>query len=316
MPPWASTVTIGAAMSGGQIKGAQDLLAWQGAIGAARLADSSAPPVATLIAALPLELRAPVDVTLAGLQALPPADPPDVTYTFKPNKTAANKRAGALVADTKQWGSVVYSSLVAKAPRGVIDPQLVQTAATGFARASNGDGGAVVTGRGWLPKCKASGGGVFFLTPPCTEQHCSSSRNSRQWQRWQQLWQTVPLLSHQPLICSPVRDGVAAAAASVWALIRTGAAGCHHRRQQPSIQPPVNRLCYSLTGCTTTCRRPRHQSQQVSIGRWLQAVQVDRMSPTLATGHRPAAQSCPRSPQTVLIRQPRHRRAGGVPSSC
>ena len=147
MPSWASTVTIGAAMTGGQIKEAQDLLAWQGAFGAARLTDSSAPLVATLIAAMPLERRAFADVTLAELQALPPADASDDTYTFKSTKAAANKRAGSPVADTKQWDSLDYSSLVAKVPQEVIDSQLVQTAATEFACASGGDGGAVVTGR-------------------------------------------------------------------------------------------------------------------------------------------------------------------------
>lgn len=264
MPANLATVTIGATMSEDQIKGAQDLLAWQGALGAGRLTDSSAPLVTTLIAAMPLELRAFADVTLAELQALPPADASDDTYTFKPTKTSANKRAGSPVADTKQWDSLDYSSLVAKVPQEVIDSQLVQTAATEFARASSGDGGAVVTGRKVPVAAQVQSiRGWGFLRNPTVHQTALFIEPKQQ---------------AMAAVATIVANGNVAITPPVKLQLGTRRGGGSSvgmdvdTHKDGGLPPPAATAiftshghptvlrAYGLTGCTTTCRRSRHPS--------------------------------------------------------
>lgn len=122
------------------------MVTWWGALGADRLTDSSASIVASIIATMPLELRPLADVTLKELAALPAAGDGE-PYKFKADKAAANKRAGSPAADTTNWGTLDYASLVSKVPLEIIRSQLVQSGAAEFASASNGDGGAVLTGR-------------------------------------------------------------------------------------------------------------------------------------------------------------------------
>lgn len=147
MPLWSRQVSIGADLSQDQIKEVQSMAAWWGALGAGRLTDSSASIVASIIATLPLALRALQDIAVAELRALPPANP-DETFKWKPNKAAANKRAGYPAADISNWGSHDYGSLVSLIPQKIILSGLVQSSAAEFASASGGDdGGAVLAGK-------------------------------------------------------------------------------------------------------------------------------------------------------------------------